>query len=233
MDLLPNRQLLKLLTECCLNVSIMARLISSRSICVCVLLWNTSFLPSLELINLNSIFQSISAKKVFLIAIVKQFPIGQMISVYCALFYSIKSFVVSDRTPGLFYWICKPFTQRMQKWFLISYKDFEWSNSPRQQTSWKLVLFHINGQNHTESCYLPRFLNMFLNCPVVLLFGFHCHLLWPVIGHPPLNLPNSFPKACFSFRPEPWLYTVKLLASPQFSREPHILSWVGLTLPSN
>ena len=132
MDLLPNRQLLKLLTEWCLNISIMARLISSRTICVCVLLWNTWFLPSLVLINLNSIFQSISAKKVFLIAIVKQFPIGQIISVYCALFSSNKSFIFSYRPPGLFYWICKPFIQRMQKWFLISYKAFEWSNFPKQ-----------------------------------------------------------------------------------------------------
>ena len=131
MDLLPNRQLLKLLTECCLNVSIMARLTSSRTICVCVLLWNTWFLPSLVLINLNSIL-ALVPKKVFLIAIVKQFPIGQIISVYCALFCSNKSFIVSDRPPGLFYWICKPFIQRMQKWFLISYKDFEWSNSPKQ-----------------------------------------------------------------------------------------------------
>lgn len=103
MDLLPNRQLLKLLTECCLNVSIMARLISSRTVCVCVILWNTWFLPSLVLINLNSVFQSISDKNVFLIVIVKQFLIGQIISVYCALLYSNKSFIVTDRPPGLFY----------------------------------------------------------------------------------------------------------------------------------
>lgn len=71
---------------------------------VYALLWNSWFLPSLVLINLNSIFQC--QKNIFNYHS-QTISDRAILSGYCALFYSMKSCPVSGRPPGLFHWTFK------------------------------------------------------------------------------------------------------------------------------